>query len=63
MIQTGLDHLLGAHGYLAAPVQHGGEPPAELEVPAPFGPNLNTPMGIFPRAGWSPCLPLGGSHG
>jgi hypothetical protein len=34
-----LDHLLGAHGYLAAPVQHEGEPPAELEVPAPFGPN------------------------
>ena len=32
------DHLLGAHGYLAAPVQHGSEPPAELEVPAPFGP-------------------------
>jgi hypothetical protein len=36
-----LDHLLEAHGYLAAPVQHGGEPPAELEVPAPFG--LNWP--------------------
>ena len=34
-----LDHLPGAHRYLAAPVQHGGEPPAELEVPAPFGPN------------------------
>ena len=38
-----LDHLLGAHGYLAAPVQHGGEPPAELEVPAPFGPNCPGP--------------------
>jgi hypothetical protein len=35
------DHLLGAYGYLAAPVQHGSEPPAELEVPAPFG--LNWP--------------------
>jgi hypothetical protein len=34
-----LDHLLGAHGYLAAAVQHGGEAPAELEVPVPFGPN------------------------
>jgi len=36
-----LDHPSGGHGYLAAPVQHGGEPPAELEVPAPFG--LNCP--------------------
>jgi hypothetical protein len=34
-----LDHLLGAHGYLAAPVPARGEPPTELEVPAPFGPN------------------------
>ena len=33
MIGTGPDHLLGAHRYLAAPVQHEGEPPAELEVP------------------------------
>jgi hypothetical protein len=34
-----LDHLLGPRGYLAASVQHGGKPPAELEIPAPFGPN------------------------
>jgi hypothetical protein len=37
MIRTGFDHLLGAHRYLAAPVQRGGEPPAELGVP------LNSP--------------------
>ena len=39
LIADRLDHLLKAHGYLAAPVQRGGEPPAELAVPAPFGPN------------------------
>lgn len=39
MIRTGSITSSGAHGYLAAPVQHGGEPLAELEVPAPFGPN------------------------
>ena len=41
MVRTGSITSSGAHGYLAAPVQHGGEPPAELEVPAPFG--LNCP--------------------
>ena len=39
MVRTDSITSSGAHGYLAAPVQHGGEPPAELEVPAPFGPN------------------------
>ena len=34
MIRTGFDYLLGAHRYLAAPVQRGGEPPAELGVPS-----------------------------
>src|SRR5580704_4309428 len=41
MVRTDSITSSGAHGYLAAPVQHGGEPPAELEVPAPFG--LNCP--------------------
>jgi hypothetical protein len=30
---------------LAAPVQRGGEPPAELGVPAPFGPNYGSGPG------------------
>jgi hypothetical protein len=43
MVRTGSITSSGAHGYLAAPVQHGGEPPAELEVPAPFGLNCSGP--------------------
>lgn len=62
MVRTGSITSSGAHGYLAAPVQHGGEPPAELEVPAPFGPNWPGPA-VAAKAEYGSRCPAGRSAG
>ena len=62
MVRTGSITSSGAHGYLAAPVQHGGEPPAELEVPAPFGPNWPG-LAVAAKAEYGSRCPAGRSAG
>ena len=56
-----LDHLLGAHGYLAAPSSP-GRAAAELEVPAPFGPNWPG-LAVAAKAEYGSRCPAGRSAG